>query len=220
MHKLLTLLVVALTAGAAATVALADHKPGHPAKGAKGQGKAQVKAAKPAKIAICHRTMAAENAHHTIRVSERAWPAHERHGDAKTACDGDGAAEPAGTSALGTTLAAVTGATGSGTFHVDVRRLKNDRARVCYTLSVTGVDATAAHIHTSVAQDYATAPDVAANGIVASLKTPTGGLARGCANVPREVAVDVATNPAEYYVDVHSAAFQAGQIQGTLALDS
>ena len=40
------------------------------------------------KITICHLTHSWKHPAHTIRVSVRAWPAHERHGDHLGACDG------------------------------------------------------------------------------------------------------------------------------------
>jgi hypothetical protein len=215
MKRTLAVGCTAVAALAGTASALADHKPGHPAKSKPAKANANAQKGKAAKIQICHRTLSETNPHRTLRISERAWRAHEAHGDARGACDGD--AEPVGTTALATTLAAVSGATGSGSFHADVRRPKNGRARLCYTLTTTGVDATAAHIHTAVAQDFA-GTDYAANAIVVPLKTPNAaGLARGCATVPADVATDIRTNPGEYYVNVHSAAFPNGQVQGTLA---
>ena len=221
MKKLLILAIAALSAGVLATAAIADHRPGHPAPpGKAAKGTVGTAKAKPAKIEVCHRTMAGEDAHHTIRISERAWPAHERHGDSKQACDSQ--SEPAGTTAVGTTLSPVgaPGAAGAGTFHLDIRLLKNGRARLCYTLSVTGLEATLAQIRTLVAQNFATATDVKANAIVARLKAPASGIARGCVLLPREVAADIRVNPGEYFVNVPSAAFPGGQIQGTLAVDA
>lgn len=38
------------------------------------------------RITICHHTHSRKHPWHTIRVSVRAWPAHERHGDDMGAC--------------------------------------------------------------------------------------------------------------------------------------
>jgi hypothetical protein len=50
------------------------------------QGRGHGKADKPSKVAICHRTDAVERPNKTLTVSERAWKAHERHGDTPGAC--------------------------------------------------------------------------------------------------------------------------------------
>jgi hypothetical protein len=44
------------------------------------------------KITICHHTHSKKHPAVTIRVSVRAWPAHQRHGDTMGACSGSGAA--------------------------------------------------------------------------------------------------------------------------------
>lgn len=41
----------------------------------------------PAKITICHHARGKKGTKHvTIRISERAWKAHQRHGDTRGAC--------------------------------------------------------------------------------------------------------------------------------------
>jgi hypothetical protein len=59
-----------------------------PPKAASGQGKRGQAKQKPAKVAICHRTDSAERPNKTITVSERAWKAHQGHGDTSGACPG------------------------------------------------------------------------------------------------------------------------------------
>jgi hypothetical protein len=41
------------------------------------------------KIVICHHTHSWKHPWHTIRVSVRSWPAHQRHGDDLGACTSD-----------------------------------------------------------------------------------------------------------------------------------
>jgi hypothetical protein len=38
------------------------------------------------KVTICHHTKSKKHPSHTIRISIKAWPAHERHGDTMGAC--------------------------------------------------------------------------------------------------------------------------------------
>lgn len=38
------------------------------------------------KITICHHTHSKKHPTHTIRISVKAWPAHQRHGDTMGAC--------------------------------------------------------------------------------------------------------------------------------------
>jgi hypothetical protein len=166
------------------------------------------------KITICHHTHSQTNPFVTITISPSAWPAHQAHGDTMGACQNG---EPKGATRLTTNLTAVAGATGSGTAVVDVR-LNKKSALVCYTLNTTGVDATAAHIHTSTAQTIG-GQSFAANAIVVPLKTPNGnGLARGCTKTSLAIGQALLANPSNFYVNVHSASFPGGQIQGTLAL--
>jgi hypothetical protein len=60
-----------------------------PPKAAPGQQRqGRVTGNKAPKVTLCHRTNSAEHPGKTITVSERAWKAHERHGDTRGACSG------------------------------------------------------------------------------------------------------------------------------------
>ena len=84
------------------------------------------------------------------------------------------------------------------------------KRQVCYTLSVRNIGpATAAHIHE--------APAGVAGPVKVTLRAPTTGRSSGCVNVSRELAREILKDPADYYVNVHNAAFPSGAVRGQLA---
>ena len=88
--------------------------------------------------------------------------------------------------------------------------VNSGKAKICYTLSARNIDAaTMAHIH-------AGAKDVA-GPVVVTLKAPATGSSSGCATVARALALKILKAPADYYVNVHNAAFPGGAIRGQLA---
>ena len=181
--------IAALVAGVSAGLATSQ------AQGAK---------AKKAKMAVCHRG-------HTIRIGQSAVMAHLRHGDRLGTCR-----RLAPVVRLGTDLKPVEGATGRGRAVVRIVHTRSFAA-VCYSVRVAGVQATAAHIHTSTATTIG-GQSFAVGAIVVPLKTPNAkGVARACTAVPVAVARALAANPGNFYVNVHSQAFPNGQVQGTLA---
>jgi len=82
--------------------------------------------------------------------------------------------------------------------------------QVCYELKVKDLaGATMAHIHKG-------GPDVA-GGVAVPLTPPdASGASKGCATADAAVAKDIADNPGNYYVNVHSATYKAGAIRGQL----
>ena len=83
--------------------------------------------------------------------------------------------------------------------------------RVCYKLRVSNIaPATAAHIHE--------AAPTAAGPVVVTLGAPTSGTSSGCVTVTRELALEILKDPADYYVNVHNAAFPGGAVRGQLAI--
>ena len=97
---------------------------------------------------------------------------------------------------------------GIGTAQITVNSGQN---RVCYKLSVSNIaPATAAHIHE--------APATAAGPVKVTLGTPNAsGTSSGCVTVARALALEILKRPADYYVNVHNAAFPAGAVRGQLA---
>jgi CHRD domain len=96
---------------------------------------------------------------------------------------------------------------GTGTAEL---RVNAGQKRVCYTLTVSGIDpATAAHIHRG-------APD-AAGPVVVPLAAPTSGTSHDCATISRDLAQELIRDPGAFYVNVHSAAFPSGAIRAQLS---
>lgn len=90
-----------------------------------------------------------------------------------------------------------------------VLKLKPGKERICYDLSVSGIEpATAAHIHKGAARTAAPP--------VVGLEPPTDGSSSGCASADRALIGDIMENPWNYYVNVHNEAYQAGALRGQL----
>ena len=113
------------------------------------------------------------------------------------------------------TMAKLTGAAeasggdpkGSGTAQVT---LNPDKGEVCYELTVMDIqEATAAHIH-----EGAMGKD---GSVKVPLDAPKTGSAKGCKTADAAVIKTIMQNPADYYVNVHNAAFPKGAIRGQLS---
>jgi hypothetical protein len=98
---------------------------------------------------------------------------------------------------------------GSGLGTVTLDRSKNE---VCWEITSSAIDlpALAAHIHRGALN---------VNGpIVVTFTAPdAAGASRGCTTVDPTLATEIATNPAGFYVNVHTTAFPNGAIRGQLA---
>ena len=95
---------------------------------------------------------------------------------------------------------------GTGTASVTVNV---GQSRVCYELEVAGIaEAQAAHIHVGAATT--TGP------VVVPLDPPADGDSAGCIEISKDLAKQIASNPSNYYVNVHNVPFPSGALRGQL----
>jgi hypothetical protein len=87
---------------------------------------------------------------------------------------------------------------GSGSVELTFNAAKNE---VCYDFSVTGTQpVTGAHIHAGAA--------AASGAVKVPLKKGADGNWKGCVSVDKALLADIMKNPANYYVNVHTAEFK------------
>lgn len=99
---------------------------------------------------------------------------------------------------------------GSGSFD---GRLDAEARQICYDLSVSGIgEAQAAHIHRGA--EGADGPPVV------TLETPATGTSQGCVDVEGDLLMQIAHNPSEFYVNVHTTEYPAGAVRGQLSTGS
>jgi hypothetical protein len=177
---------------------------------------AQAKAPSPKKTVVCHATSSKKNPYLRIVVGTRAaLQTHMRH--ARDIVNPSGGTCPAqrltastGGVKIAATLTPVAPNTvGSGTF---TARSNAGQGLLCFRLTVSGLaNVTAAHIH------FGTGPNAGGIAVPLPLPSPFGGSATGCVQVDRTLLRQILLSPGNYYVNVHTTAFPAGAIKGTLA---
>lgn len=87
--------------------------------------------------------------------------------------------------------------------------LNLDKGEVCYDITASDIQApTAAHIHAGAADK--------AGGVKVPFKKAADGSWKGCVPADKTLLNDIKTNPANYYVNVHTAEFPNGAIRGQL----
>ena len=98
---------------------------------------------------------------------------------------------------------------GSGTATITVNP---GHEEVCWTIEAEGIQlpALSAHIHEGTV-------GVAGDVVVTLTPPDESGFSSGCAEVSREVALDILKNPENYYVNVHTEEFLDGAIRGQLS---
>jgi LPXTG-motif cell wall-anchored protein len=121
-----------------------------------------------------------------------------------------GAMTLAGTFSGGTEVPGPGDTDGAGTAMLTVDTSKNE---VCYDLAVTNITlpAAASHIHKAAAG--------ASGPVVVPFDPAPGadGKAKACVTGDAAVIADIAANPAQYYVNVHTSDFPAGAVRAQLA---
>ncbi len=98
---------------------------------------------------------------------------------------------------------------GSGTATITVNPGQEE---VCWAIEAEGIElpATGAHIHEGAVDKF--------GDVVVHLTPPDeDGFSSGCAEVSREVALDILKNPEDYYVNVHNRPFPNGALSGQLS---
>jgi hypothetical protein len=177
---------------------------------------AQAKAPSPKKTVVCHATSSTKNPYLRIVVGTRAaLRTHLRHprdvvNPSGGTCPAQRLTATQGGTKLSATLTPVAPNTvGSGTFTL---RSNPGQGMLCFRLTVSGLaNVTAAHIH------FGTGSNAGGIAVPLPLPSPFAGSATGCVQVDRTLLRQILLSPASYYVNVHTTAFPAGAIKGTLA---
>jgi len=168
-----------------------------------------------AKMTICHRTKSAPHPYRRITVAGASLAAHQRHGaDIIPAppggCPSSVMTARRGGRPLSTTMTGAAERPGPGDpdgTGTAVLRIKAGQRQVCYTLTAENIEpATAAHIHR-----------VSTNAVVVPLTTPTTGTSSGCDSVEKALLQEIVKSPNAFYVNVHTATWANGQVQGKLS---
>ena len=166
---------------------------------------------------ICHRTASAKNPYVKVPVSAKQLRAHAKHAadvllTANGACPRARLTPTAGGRAF---TIALTGeaespagdpvATGTATV-----RLRAGQGQLCYEVAADNLPpAVAMHIHRGATG--------VAGPVVVPLATPGAeGTASGCAPAGRPLVAAILASPATFYLNIHTAEFQAGAIRGQL----
>jgi hypothetical protein len=179
---------------------------------------ATAQAKQPPKVSVCHSTGSASHPYTKLTLPAATAAKHVAHhrdiigtpGQTLT-CPTTALSPRRGGQQLTATLSGAN-TTATGTFSM---RLNRGQGTICYTLTQTGLTGvTASHIHVFDASQLG-AP-FTNNGIVVPLSAPTAGSSSGCVDVPRTIVKAIASNPSNFYVNVHTALVPAGAIQGTL----
>jgi CHRD domain len=100
---------------------------------------------------------------------------------------------------------------GFGSATVTFSNFTPTSATLCYAILVSNITAaTAAHIHRG--------PSGINGGIVVGLTAPVGspGRVAGCVSIPLALYGELRAFPAQFYVNVHNAAFPNGAVRGQL----
>lgn len=81
---------------------------------------------------------------------------------------------------------------------------------ICFELRVSNIQllAIGAHIHR--------APAGIAGPIIVPLPSPTGEVTTGCVSAERDLIREIMSNPAQFYVNVHTVPFPGGAVRGQL----
>jgi hypothetical protein len=166
---------------------------------------------------ICHRTASAKKPYVKLRVTVKQQAAHAKHaadiipaprrGCPRSVLTPNSGGRAFAVALTGEAESPAGDPVGTGTATV---RLRAGQGQVCYRLAAHNLPAAvAAHIHRARAG--------VSGPVVVPLTTPNvAGTARGCATVARTLVNAILTNPASYYVNVHTGEFPNGAIRGQL----
>jgi hypothetical protein len=169
---------------------------------------------------VCEKTSSKTKPYKRVVVSGKALAAHQKKADdiiaPAGACPKTLLTATTGGVAIDTHLTGVAerpdpgDADGTGTATI---RLRKGQAKICYSLSASGITlpAAAAHIHRGTVDE--------AGAVVVPLGTPNAaGTASGCMPATRPLVAEILGNRSGFYVNVHTSDLPNGALRAQLAL--